>query len=768
MGALNPKRLEYFKTRYESMADDMDNAFLYGTHYSAAGYVLYYLVRSMPEHMLCLQNGKFDSPDRLFHSIAQTHSCALSNHADVKELIPEFFYNNAGGSGSGFDFLINVRGLQLGATQNGDRVNDVTLPPWAKSPRDFLRKNAKALESDICTSMLPRWIDLIFGSKSRGEAAKESNNLFHKSAYLGPSDLSAMPTPAERFQAELQATEFGIVPDQLFVGPHPLKHETVDDSFVNSDIGGRITFSGTEDGGKADAWELLELGDGRQSSGDDQETQDNWGNTSSNQDPAVNDPVLDVNRDVGQHHLDSISPFVGHESTSHTAIPMSGSGELQAKPNHGSSFSYLRKEATQLNVSASSDIINQVSSQLSPISVSSPAGTMQPTSSEWDIKFIEKGRAHDEAVSGCAMLPLDHNRSLLVTTSLDGGLKVQTLDLGNATSPEKKPEGAMDAVGGITSTLSRYMNRHVSTVEKNKLSEFRSHTSRDPLACLSVAMDNQGGKVAFAGGHDDVVLAYGINSACAVASVYSHRDAVTGLDMLQRPPVTLQSALWSKNSTHIMVSGSWDATIKVWSVVVANGETVSIDREPIAELFDADSPIVCVSAATIPDDGGIVVAAGSADGSFCVWALHGDGVQVVIHKEPAKRGSGPCSVIKWSSQGGKLTLFTGFNTGKVASYSLVDGSMRRASVASVGVAVQSLVYAEGILLIGCADGGLRLIPIRDHSYFTQDLSLWPSINNKNSPGLSSLTLSFSSGKCICCTGGEDGTVAIFELKRALR
>jgi Beige/BEACH domain/PH domain associated with Beige/BEACH len=57
VGALNPERLQYFKTRLEGM-QDMDDSFLYGTHYSTPGYVLYFLVRSMPEQMLCLQNGK--------------------------------------------------------------------------------------------------------------------------------------------------------------------------------------------------------------------------------------------------------------------------------------------------------------------------------------------------------------------------------------------------------------------------------------------------------------------------------------------------------------------------------------------------------------------------------------------------------------------------------------------------------------------------------------------------------------------------------------
>ena len=108
MGAMNEERLEYFRTRLEGM-HDMEEPFLYGTHYSAPGYVLYYLVRSMPEHMLCLQNGKFDAADRMFYSVSHCFSCALTNHADVKELTPEF-YNPVSGS----DFLINARSLQLG------------------------------------------------------------------------------------------------------------------------------------------------------------------------------------------------------------------------------------------------------------------------------------------------------------------------------------------------------------------------------------------------------------------------------------------------------------------------------------------------------------------------------------------------------------------------------------------------------------------------------------------------------------------------------
>lgn len=683
----------------------------------------------------------------MFHSIEHCFDCVLTNHADVKELIPEF-YNPK----NDFDFLINARGLQLGATQNGDRVNDVSLPPWAKSPRDFLRKNAKALESDICTQMLPRWIDLIFGSKSRGEAAKDAFNVFHKSSYMGSTDLAALATAEERFQAELQATEFGIVPDQLFVGPHPLKHETVDDSFIKPDIG-RATFLGTEDGKGEGAWELLD--------NPSPDTLDKF-----EQPLGLIDPIDSLNADIqtndsyDQHH--PFNDMLAQKSRKdRSGIPLSGTGDGMDRTGGG------------FGIQPSLSNVSSYSGPTSP--APAPSSSRFAASTEWDIKFIEKTPIHADTVSGCAFISgtSSEDKSVLATTSLDGGLKIHNISLGN-----KETDDSTKLQQNITSTLSRFsyitMARgQGAQANQTKLSEFRSHTSRDPLACLALASDGHGGKIAFAGGHDDVVFAYGITSGCAVASVYSHRDAVTGLDLLVRPQGAPESKLWLEESTHIMISGSWDATVKVWSVTVSAGETVSIDREPLAELFDADSSIVCVSAANVLTDGSIVIGAGCADGSFCVWNLHSEGDKVVIHKEQARRGSGPCSVVKWSMGGSRLHLFAGFATGKVASFTLSNDSMRKVSAASVGVAIQCLSYAENILLVGCADGGLRLIPTRGGSQFTSDLSLWPAVNNKSSPGISSVGMSIvatpdGTGKCICCTGAEDGSVALFELKRALR
>lgn len=88
VGALNQRRLQSFRERYEQMPE---NKFLYGTHYSTPGFVLFYTIRVAPQYALCLQNGKFDHADRLFTSVAQVWRNVNEDAADVKELIPEFY-----------------------------------------------------------------------------------------------------------------------------------------------------------------------------------------------------------------------------------------------------------------------------------------------------------------------------------------------------------------------------------------------------------------------------------------------------------------------------------------------------------------------------------------------------------------------------------------------------------------------------------------------------------------------------------------------------
>ncbi|OQS07294.1 hypothetical protein THRCLA_00703, partial [Thraustotheca clavata] len=225
VGALNPDRLAYFQQRYQAMpsgmeAEGLPPPFLYGTHYSTPGYVLFYLVRLAPEYMLCLQNGKFDAADRLFKSIAGTWQSCLTNHADLKELIPAF-YDPQGAE----DWLLNLKNLDLGTTQQLERVGDVELPPWAESPKDFVLKLRAALESDYVSAHLHEWIDLIFGYKQQGAEAVAANNLFYYLSYEGSVNLETITDPVEKCSFEAQIQEFGQTPKLLFLSPHPARSE---------------------------------------------------------------------------------------------------------------------------------------------------------------------------------------------------------------------------------------------------------------------------------------------------------------------------------------------------------------------------------------------------------------------------------------------------------------------------------------------------------------------------------------------------------------
>lgn len=132
IGALNKRRLEFFKKRYQQLPDG--EKFMYGTHYSTPGYVCGYLIRSHPLYMLRLQNGKFDLPDRLFYSIKKDWKNCYEHDGCVKELLPEFYGTNT-------DFLVNKLHLKLGARQNQKIVDNVKLPKWAKTPEEFLKIN---------------------------------------------------------------------------------------------------------------------------------------------------------------------------------------------------------------------------------------------------------------------------------------------------------------------------------------------------------------------------------------------------------------------------------------------------------------------------------------------------------------------------------------------------------------------------------------------------------------------------------------------------
>ncbi|KAL4588131.1 hypothetical protein LXL04_001011 [Taraxacum kok-saghyz] len=218
MGCQTEEGEEEFKKRYESWDDPEIPKFHYGSHYSSAGIVLFYLLRLPPfsTENQTLQGGSFDHADRLFNSVRDTWSSAAGrgNTSDVKELIPEFFYMP--------EFLENKFDLDLGEKQSGEKVGDVVLPPWAKgSAREFIRRHREALESDYVSEHLHHWIDLIFGYKQRGKAAEEAVNVFYHYTYEGSVDIDAVTDPAMKASILAQINHFGQTPKQIFPRAHP-------------------------------------------------------------------------------------------------------------------------------------------------------------------------------------------------------------------------------------------------------------------------------------------------------------------------------------------------------------------------------------------------------------------------------------------------------------------------------------------------------------------------------------------------------------------
>ncbi|KAM4626241.1 neurobeachin-like protein 1 [Discoglossus pictus] len=220
IGVVNEKNAVVVQEKYESFEDPLGtiDKFHYGTHYSNAAGVMHFLIRVEPfTYMhIQLQSGRFDCADRQFHSIPATWQALMDNPNDVKELIPEFFYFP--------EFLENKNGFDLGRLQlSKEKVNDVILPKWAKTPEDFILKHRKALESEHVSAHLHEWIDLIFGYKQRGPAAVEALNVFYYCTYEGAVDLDAIADEKERKALEGMINNFGQTPCQLLKEPHPVR-----------------------------------------------------------------------------------------------------------------------------------------------------------------------------------------------------------------------------------------------------------------------------------------------------------------------------------------------------------------------------------------------------------------------------------------------------------------------------------------------------------------------------------------------------------------
>jgi factor associated with neutral sphingomyelinase activation len=114
----------------------------------------------------------------------------------------------------------------------------VILPKWAEHAEDYLLKMRAGFESDYVSAHINEWIDLIFGYKQTGTTAITADNVYYYLTYQDNVNFDRAMPKMERTALEVQISEFGQCPIQLFDERHPTKRTRI----INLDL-----TQGTED-----------------------------------------------------------------------------------------------------------------------------------------------------------------------------------------------------------------------------------------------------------------------------------------------------------------------------------------------------------------------------------------------------------------------------------------------------------------------------------------------------------------------------------------
>lgn len=210
--------------------------YVYGTHYSNPVYVSHFLTRIFPFSQIRveLQGDNFDST-RLFCSVPKTFLSATTQKTDVRELLPEFFILP--------EMFKNLNCLNLTGDSESNLDIQVKLPPWSKKKTYlFVKEMRKSLEHHINdeNNGINKWLDLIIGSHSRGQNAKDVHNLFMYHTYPAVISLDKYKTRDDIEKEKLnmlnyyfRVSEIGLCPHVLFKEDIPNKHPTYRETILS-------------------------------------------------------------------------------------------------------------------------------------------------------------------------------------------------------------------------------------------------------------------------------------------------------------------------------------------------------------------------------------------------------------------------------------------------------------------------------------------------------------------------------------------------------
>jgi hypothetical protein len=253
-------------TYEQASIEDMECSY-FNTHYSNDIYTSNFMIRLFPYSFcaLDLQGDYFDNPNRLFFSIRETFNNILVQKADLRELIPEFYYLP--------EMFINFNKIKYGERQNKDEVDDVIMPNnilftnIGNLPEDINNenineiikdddKNTKHLRYFIFVDCMKKklenmemndllsWLNLIFGDEQKYKKSKRKQKelYFRKESFI---DINS--TAYERYINDniiMDSVDFGLLPLQTISNIEKKNYfkdrknfyEIIDDSIESTEI----------------------------------------------------------------------------------------------------------------------------------------------------------------------------------------------------------------------------------------------------------------------------------------------------------------------------------------------------------------------------------------------------------------------------------------------------------------------------------------------------------------------------------------------------
>ena len=216
------KRKDYFIELYNTIKDNKDEfegrkPYFYGQNYSNPVYVCNFLMRLFPfTHIsIELQGNKMDDPNRLFLSVNTSFNNSITQKADVRELIPEFFYLP--------ELFLNINDIKLGYKENESMVYNV-ITPCNNNAFSFVEIMKRIFENDRISKYLNNWVDLIFGYKNKGKEAENAKNVYTEASYQENIDIKKQ----EEKESYLRLVEFGLIPTQIMSKECPKREKKKD------------------------------------------------------------------------------------------------------------------------------------------------------------------------------------------------------------------------------------------------------------------------------------------------------------------------------------------------------------------------------------------------------------------------------------------------------------------------------------------------------------------------------------------------------------